>query len=303
MKKIISILSIFVLLLIVPSVSLARLQTYIVADSDTREMTWNEMWSWDYESLGYIFNEILARHGFDFIPGGKYDVFFSDKAWYEPNESFDGNDTCYNRVSSLEYKNIRLAKSVRLEMRSMGTYNTGARSIWDLNFETKQYLSSFSLLSIKAGQKLPVFSGPGEYYQRGAKGKAVCSTNGNVYGCGYENGWLMIMYETNNGSVRVGYTPGNFYGNVSLPSLRFAYENTRLTKNANLTSDPVKIRSSICNLPRGTSVTYLSTFNAKTGTYAHIETTLPNGQLARGFVPLDSVDTAVYYAEENISFK
>ena len=37
---------------------------YLIADSDTRELTRDELWEWQYEALGYILNEIFARHGY-----------------------------------------------------------------------------------------------------------------------------------------------------------------------------------------------------------------------------------------------
>ena len=46
---------------------------YLIPDSNTRYLTEDELWQWDYESLGYIYNEIFARHGYVFTSGGKYD--------------------------------------------------------------------------------------------------------------------------------------------------------------------------------------------------------------------------------------
>lgn len=42
---------------------------YILPDSNSRELTWDEVARWDYETLGYAFNEIFARHGYVFHPG------------------------------------------------------------------------------------------------------------------------------------------------------------------------------------------------------------------------------------------
>ena len=46
--------------------------TYLIPDSNTRHLTEEELWEWDYESLGFIYHEIFARHGFIFNPGGQY---------------------------------------------------------------------------------------------------------------------------------------------------------------------------------------------------------------------------------------
>ena len=63
MKKWIALILIVALLL--PACSLAA-DYYIIPDSDTRLLSEHELWDWDYESLGYILNEIFARHGFNF---------------------------------------------------------------------------------------------------------------------------------------------------------------------------------------------------------------------------------------------
>lgn len=41
---------------------------YIVDDSDSRYLTRDELWEWQYDALGYIYNEIFARHGRPFRP-------------------------------------------------------------------------------------------------------------------------------------------------------------------------------------------------------------------------------------------
>ena len=36
---------------------------YLIEDSNTRLLTRDELWEWQYDALGYVFNEIFARHG------------------------------------------------------------------------------------------------------------------------------------------------------------------------------------------------------------------------------------------------
>ena len=285
MKKIITWLLLLTLLL--PSCALGS-SSYIIHDSDTRELSWEELYQWDYESLGYILNEIFARHGYDFIPGEKYDRYFRERSWYTPNQSYDKNATCYKKLSSLEWYNESLVKDVRASMRASGDYNTDGLSIWNNVFEVYRTVVEFSPVSMPRNQSLPVYSGPGTQYHRGANGRAKCSTNGPVYACGYESGWLMIMYETNNGSVRIGYTPANFKGNVNLPTLYYLYSDVQLSQSVNLTDDPVKTNSSLGRLSSGTPVVYLDTFHTDRS-WAHIEARL-NGEPVRGFVPLEAID-------------
>lgn len=76
MKKIVCCLCVFVLLLSLSLPAMAD-RLYLIPDSDSRRLTEAELWEWDRESLSFIFNEIFARHGYVFSPGGKYDLWFS----------------------------------------------------------------------------------------------------------------------------------------------------------------------------------------------------------------------------------
>ena len=44
---------------------------YIIPDSDTRLLTEEELWGWQYEAVGFIYNEIFARQGVIPRPEGK----------------------------------------------------------------------------------------------------------------------------------------------------------------------------------------------------------------------------------------
>ncbi len=66
------ILALLLVLLMLPAAAMAE-RMYVLPESDTRLLTWDEVAQWDYESLGYAFNEIFARHGYDFKPGGEYE--------------------------------------------------------------------------------------------------------------------------------------------------------------------------------------------------------------------------------------
>ena len=142
MKKWIIVILIIILL---PSIALAGGgRKYIIPDSDTRLLSEAELWEWDYESLGYILNEIFARHGYNFIPGEKYDTYFSRLSWYEPNADSDNRRACYPKLSSLEWDNERLVKDVREDMRTMGFYNP----------EGKNYRNIFLLIILTHYQAL-----------------------------------------------------------------------------------------------------------------------------------------------------
>ncbi len=271
---------------------------YLIPDSDSRKLTTDELWTWDYESLGYILNEIFARHGYVFIAGEKYDYYFRSMPWYTPNADPDNRRACYSQLNSIEWYNEGLVKQVRAEMRETGNFNKGAKSVWD-HFSTGfDVLQGFDFVELQENQKFEVYSAPSAASWRGANGKAAISSNGVIYTDGRENGWLLVMYETNNGGVRVGYidaskVKGKVKGDAWNQELTFGYLPATITQNCVLTDDPAKQSTSIVTLTAGTQVTYLTTYiNRKAWDY--IETTV-DGVTVRGFVP---AGTAQYFASE-----
>ena len=282
-------LSLLVCLCLLPVCSLAD-RAYLIPDSNTRYLTESELWEWDYESLGYILNEIFARHGYNFIPGEKYDYYFRCMPWYTPNADSNNQRACYSQLSDIEWYNEGLVKDVRAAMRALGTKNENGKSVWDgfsTGFDT---LQGFSYVEMKAGQKLPVYSAPSASSWRGANGKAMVSTTGFVYAAGWESGWLLVMYETNPGSVRVGYvSSGDIKGSVPLNSrLTFAYTPATVTARCELTDDPARCYAPILTLASGSRVTYLSSFFNRDA-WDYVETTV-NGQQVRGFIPAGMLD-------------
>ena len=62
---------------------------YIIADSDSRQLTAAELSIYTKEELGYIRNEIYARHGYKFSTA-EYAEYFGSKSWYTP--LYDANE-------------------------------------------------------------------------------------------------------------------------------------------------------------------------------------------------------------------
>ncbi len=263
-------------------------RAYLIADSDTRALTRAELWEWNLEAVNFIYNEILARHGYVFKAGGKFDNYFRAKGWYVPNANTNNQQACYPQVSRLEWNNISLCKEVINDMRAVGTTNPTGRSIKVGIPTVSNVLAGFDYCSLKAGQTLPVYSAPSVNSWRGSNGKAAVSTNGDVWSAGWENGWMLIMYGTNKGAVRVGYVQ-NLKGQVSeYRHLEFEYNPVDVLTRCTLTDDPAKQYASIMTLQPGDTVTLLTCFyNADA--WAYVETTL-NGQTVRGFVPMDCLE-------------
>ena len=145
-------------------------------------------------------------------------------------------------------------------------------------------LLRFVKTTFKSGQMLKVYDGPGDYYRRGANGKAVMSTNEAFYAVGWENNYLMVMYRINKGGYRVGFTSGaGFKDKVDLPALNFAYVETRVQTKGQVTEDPALSLTTIATLNPGMKVTLLARHNRSNANWDYIEFT-SNGQLMRGFV-------------------
>ena len=149
----------------------------------------------------------------------------------------------------------------------------------------------FTQRPFHGGQTLPVYSGPGHEYVRGSNGWAKASTDEALYAAGMENGWALVMYETKNGSVRVGYVELDQFKYdtriLKLSELCFDYASATITTPCTLTDDPVLNNRDLAFLPSGTSVTYLGSFY-KYRNWAYIETWL-DGKPIRAFVPADCV--------------
>jgi len=269
---------------------------YIIPDSNTRELTYDELWDYQYDTLMFAFNEIYARHGYKFNTGSRCYNWFTQMPWYHANESESPTNhrATYSQCSKIENANVDLIKRVRRDMKDAGTTNPQGKGMPTPPARNLDNITGFVFLSgMKTGQKFKVFSAPSEASFRAANGKAQVSSNGAIYGMGWENGWLLIMYETNNGQCRIGYI-NNIRGNIpSLPQLSLSRVSCRVLQNTSLTDDPAKSGNPIATLQEGTTVTYLTTMY-NSGAWDYIETTI-NGQTARGFVPsgildIDTVD-------------
>lgn len=129
LKKVTALL--VLMLCIVASVAVAEYENqYIIPDSGTRRLTEAELWSYDYDTLGYVLNEIFARHGYHFKQGGKYDVYFRATDWYRENTRYRTNQEIYeHEISNIEWANESLVKKVREDMRALHTTNPSGLSL------------------------------------------------------------------------------------------------------------------------------------------------------------------------------
>lgn len=265
---------------------------YIIPGSDTRRLTWDELEKYQYDTLMFAFNEILARHGYRFETGSRCYNWFTQMEWYHPNmnESSKNHSPTYSAMSQLERDNFDLIKAVRRDMKARGTTNPKGKGMPTPPSRNLDTPAGFVVITLKAGQKFPVMSAPYANAYRAANGKASVSSNGRVYAMGWEGNWLLVMYETNNGQCRFGYIDGSkIKGGVpELGTLSSARISCSTVTAVGVTDDIAKTGKPLMTLPAGTTVTYLTTMY-NSGAWDYIETTI-DGKVARGFVPSGSLD-------------
>lgn len=290
MKKLLALLLVSVLTFSLALPAMAS-NFYIIPDSNSRNLTREELWEWQYEALGYILNEIFARHGYHFNPGEKYDNYFRSQLWYRENTTYRTNQEIYDKLmNNIEWNNQRLVKDVRQEMRNQGTTNPDGKALPTVSYEPpiSGAFSSFKEAYFAADQRLAVYTGPGEHYYRAADGKALASTNGSIYVGGWDNGWLFVMYWTNDGHVRVGYAnSADFKDKINASMLTFNSAPATVNRKVTITDDPVATYQRLATLESGTKVTYLTEY-VNEYRWAYVEVTV-NGQRMRGFVEADAV--------------
>ncbi len=297
MKKLLCLL--LALMVWLPCISLAD-SLYIIPDSDRRQLTREELWGYQYDTLKYAFNEIYARHGYKFETGSPCYNWFTRMPWYKANESENSKNhhETYSQCSAIENYNVDLIKDVRREMRELGTLNPSGKGMPtapDTNVNTPR---GFTFVQLKTGQKLPVYAAPSYNAYRANNGKAVCSTNGAVYAMGYDSGWMLMLYQANYdaGQYRVGYVDASSMSGTrpNLPELTWENESCKVLSTVNMTDDPALTGRTLITLQEGTYVKYLTTMYNSTA-WDYVETSI-DGLPARGFVPSGYLN--IIYADD-----
>ncbi|WP_419743125.1 YARHG domain-containing protein [Paraclostridium dentum] len=81
---------------------------YIIPDSSSRYLTKEELYQYDKSSLGFIKNEIFARHGYVF-KNEDYRNYFTSMPWYLPDSRFKGT---LKELNPVEKHNVELIQSI-----------------------------------------------------------------------------------------------------------------------------------------------------------------------------------------------
>ena len=264
-------------------------------DSNTRRLTDAELWEWDRESLSFMFNEIMARHGYVFEEGGQYDTWFRQFSWYTPNQNPDNQTMVYNVLSDLEWLNYQTIRNVASQMDARGeAKHTPGRKCYKEQVhpavvlpELTPTLYGFGTISVPTGRQWIVYSAPSYSAWRQSDDLMTAGANGAVWVSGWDGGWLQVCYNAGYGSLRVGYISGSAIGIsvYGVPTLNYSYVSQMVQAAVPMTNDPMYINTPMTWLRPGDYVVLLTTCDTFQGQrWDYIETTI-NGQQARGFIP------------------
>ena len=145
---------------------------------------------------------------------------------------------------------------------------------------------SFTPGSFTAGQKFAVYSAPSTRSWRGAKGKAAITSGSEIFVAGTEDDWILIIYELDSGVVRVGYIDSRKIDGqyTSGDVLSFSQIPMTLTESTEMTDDPLRQKTTIGKLKKGTQVTCLAEYRG----WIYVEAKV-SGKTARGFIAPSSI--------------
>lgn len=140
-------------------------------------------------------------------------------------------------------------------------------------------------IKFTGGRKYAVYSGPGEDYLRGAKGKAIVSTNDWIQVFGREGDWILIQYAIDKDHMRFGYIPADALPrNASVAPTGYAPVTAYTSTALSLTDDPLFSQASLAALPADAAITWYATM----GEWAYVEW-MGDALPVRGFVPLSAL--------------
>lgn len=303
--------------------------TYVlIYDSDTRLLFEDEVRGYHYRTLGYILNEILARHGYHFDPDGEYYEHFSNLGYvYNHDSGFPyceapaeiSNKDILASLSDIENKNIALIKKI-LDQKLEEHDESGFHVSWTCS-ETYDWVkpvgdASCSEVELPLNLRIPVYSGPGNHYLRENSGKAMVYTNDYIYAYGFDGDWLMITYLVNpdTSQTRVGYIHKDQFGrelnnptcieyspsfcsvhDTVIEQLDFTDIPITLPSDTIITNDPTGALTPMASLKAGETVTLLAKFPADDDPSVSKETQWLYVEYSaqppmRGFIPADLLE-------------
>lgn len=95
------------------SANSSNISSYVIADSSSRYLDYNEISGMSAKDLCYARNEIYARHGRKFI-SKELTGFFNSKSWY--TALYEADEFPVSKLSAIENANITLLKEREYEL-------------------------------------------------------------------------------------------------------------------------------------------------------------------------------------------
>lgn len=249
--------------------------TYIlIPDSDTRLLFEDEVRGYHEETLGFVLNEILARHGYHFDPAGEYYDHFMNLSYLYPHDSgFPyreasedvSNEMIVAGLSEIECQNIELIRRIQTEKRNANDCS-GFLADWSCSepieaLEVDPVGYNWQSVDLPLNLRIPVYSGPGEQYLRGDNGYASVNTNKLIYAFGFDGEWLMISYfaDPETRQTRVGYIHKDMFARELNPAIceprEVEDDEDALCSQHHLRIDQLELERKSITLPVGVTVT------------------------------------------------
>lgn len=139
-------------------------------------------------------------------------------------------------------------------------------------------------VKFEGGKKYDVYTGPGKDYQRSGSGKGSVSTNDWIQVFGEKDGYLMIQYDLSADRCRIGWIEASALPKgKTVEPLTFLETGATLTRDCDLTDEPIRGQTALASFDAGTHVTLLSTLDSS---WAYVRG--PSGTVC-GFVPRDAL--------------
>lgn len=184
----------------------------------------------------------------------------------------------------------RIALALLLVMTFMCTFSYAATGYNGTSYSAGSNLYAFKFEHKNKGigcGTCPVYTAPYMSAYR-INGNAACDTNHSLDVGGFDsNGWLLVRYQTNNGSTRVGWIPPSYVRGVKTSMYpHFGYVAQRAGSVTPVTDNnlnPYDSSSYFAQLGAGETYYLLGYYDYYGISLSYIEFTL-YGQTARGFI-------------------
>lgn len=148
---------------------------------------------------------------------------------------------------------------------------------------------SASTVSFTANQVYPVYSAPSTKSIRGAKNRALVSTNDWIQVFGSEGDWILVQYAISGNHNRIGYIYKNALPKETVvPELGLTDVAAIVNYDVEVTDDPLVSQTKLATVAENTKVTCLGVM----GNWSYIESS-QDGKTFRGFVPTECLSGTV----------